>query len=621
VFRGTSGFAIHRIARLLVASLMLTGATIGAALTVAAQTAAAAPGFGVGTVFVSDVTNNQVVELPAGGGAASTIASGLARPSGLAVDGAGDVFVADGNNDRVVEIQPGGAQTTIATGLSTPYDVDVDRAGDVFVADSGNDRVVEFPVGGGPPTTVASSLAFPTSVAVDSAGDVFVVEAALNRVIEVPAGGGPNTVVGAVSGAFDVAVDTSGNVYIAAPLGNAIYKVPAGNGTPVAIAIGLSDPTSVALDAAGNVYAADSQNGGVLVIPAGGGPATTLASGLGTTFGVAVWAPPPTFTADTPPASGTVGSPYTYTYTANTPVREPAAKFALVSGTLPPGLTLNPTTGELSGQPTTVGTFQFRVQTANAATASVSPLTTIQIQLAQQVQFTSTPPRDPVVGDTYQVTASGGGSGNPVVLSIDPSSPSGACAINSSGLVTFTGAGTCIITADQAGDATHAAAPQSRQSIDIAKAAQTISWTSSPPTHATVGGTYQATATGGRSGNPVIVSIDASSTSGACAISSSGLVTFTGPGTCLVIADQAGDANYRAAPQAPQSVAVSAAVLAHASPSSGPLPLTGTPAFRLLTLAVALALVGIALIAIAGYRREHPRPSVAVARDLTSTEP
>ena len=72
-----------------------------------------------GDVFVADYTGNQVVKIPAGGGAQTTVGSGLSGPSGVAVDGAGDVFIADQKNGRVVEVTPSGVQTTVpATGLS-----------------------------------------------------------------------------------------------------------------------------------------------------------------------------------------------------------------------------------------------------------------------------------------------------------------------------------------------------------------------------------------------------------------------------------------------------------------------------------------------------------------------
>jgi len=88
------------------------------------------------------------------------------------------------------------------------------------------------------------------------------------------------------------------------------------------------------------------------------------------------------------------------------------------------------------------------------------------------------------------------------------------------------------------------------------KASQTIAFTSSPPSPATFGGSYTPAATGGASGNPVVFSIDSSSGTGVCSISNSGKVSFTGVGTCVLDANQAGNANYNAAAQVQQSFAV-----------------------------------------------------------------
>jgi hypothetical protein len=86
--------------------------------------------------------------------------------------------------------------------------------------------------------------------------------------------------------------------------------------------------------------------------------------------------------------------------------------------------------------------------------------------------------------------------------------------------------------------------------------AQTITFTSSAPTSATVGGaTYTVAATGGASGNPVLFNI-ATASSAVCSMSGA-VVSFTGPGTCTIDANQAGNSTYNAAPQAQQSFTVS----------------------------------------------------------------
>src|SRR5579875_3724001 len=190
-----------------------------------------------------------------------------------------------------------------------------------------------------------------------------------------------------------------------------------------------------------------------------------------------------------------------------------------------------------------------------APTPTLQPLATTTITQANQaITFTSTPPSNAQVGGpTYTVTATGGASGNPVTFSIDPSASS-VCTI-AGAIVSFQATGTCVIDANQAGNANYLAAPQVQQSFAVSQGTQTITSTSSPPSNAAVGGpTYTVTATGGASGNPVVFTIDASATS-VCSISGS-TVSFIGAGTCVIDANQAGNANYLAAPQVQQSFAV-----------------------------------------------------------------
>jgi hypothetical protein len=56
-----------------------------------------------------------------------------------------------------------------------------------------------------------------------------------------------------------------------------------------------------------------------------------------------------------PMPEGTVGSPYSYTFTATGGT--PPYSFSKLYGELPPGLSLNNSTGELSGTPTASGTY------------------------------------------------------------------------------------------------------------------------------------------------------------------------------------------------------------------------------------------------------------------------
>ncbi len=92
--------------------------------------------------------------------------------------------------------------------------------------------------------------------------------------------------------------------------------------------------------------------------------------------------------------------------------------------------------------------------------------------------------------------------------------------------------------------------------VPSAANSQTIVFTSTPPPNAVVGGpTYAVTATGGGSGNPVVISIDAQST-GVCSLSGN-VVSFIGAGTCTLDANQAGYSLFPLpAPQVQQMIAV-----------------------------------------------------------------
>src|SRR6185436_3441646 len=106
----------------------------------------------------------------------------------------------------------------------------------------------------------------------------------------------------------------------------------------------------------------------------------------------------------------------------------------------------------------------------------------------QTISFTSTAPATATaLGPTYTVTATAT-SGLPVTFSIDAVATA-ICTIAGS-TVSFTSAGTCVIDANQAGNATFIAAPQVQQTFAVAHANQTITFTSTAPTSAVYQGTY-----------------------------------------------------------------------------------------------------------------------------------
>ncbi|WP_139019186.1 IPTL-CTERM sorting domain-containing protein [Acidovorax radicis] len=127
----------------------------------------------------------------------------------------------------------------------------------------------------------------------------------------------------------------------------------------------------------------------------------------------------------------------------------------------------------------------------NTITATMGVVVQQTALTSQVITFTSTPPVLPAVGGAYTVTAAGGDSGNPVVFTIDAASTAGACTVTGS-VVTFAGAGTCTINANQAGNATYAAAAQAQQTFVIP-----VTYTGTTVPTGGAGGAASASFTGG----------------------------------------------------------------------------------------------------------------------------
>lgn len=247
-------------------------------------------------------------------------------------------------------------------------------------------------------------------------------------------------------------------------------------------------------------------------------------------------------------------------YVRRVPTSGPAQAACGTSAATPTTSTSCSDTGVGLGAYTYEVVAVFRTWTATSAPSN--PVTVAQA--TQTIVFTSSP-TSPTYGGSYTVTATGGGSGNPVTFA---SATPGVCTVAGSS-VSFVHAGTCTINADQAGSAYYAPAPQSQQTFTVEKAAQPIAFTTPAPTTAVVDGAgYTPAATGGGSGNPVFFTIDAT-TAGTCSISG-GLVTYQHAGTCTVNANQAGDADHLAAAQVQQSYTVGQGAQAIAFTSTTP---------------------------------------------------
>ncbi len=115
------------------------------------------------------------------------------------------------------------------------------------------------------------------------------------------------------------------------------------------------------------------------------------------------------------------------------------------------------------------------------------------------------------------------------------------------------GTGACSVIANQAGNSYNAAAPTVTETVNAISLTQAITFTTPAPATSKSGDMFTVAATGGATGNPVIFTVGAGSV---CTNSGTNGATFTmtsNTGTCLVIANQAGNNNYAAA-QATETV-------------------------------------------------------------------
>ena len=244
---------------------------------------------GTGKLFIADTNNHRirvvdpsgVITTLAGDGNAGFSGDGgpatgarLNFPTGVFVDGSGNLFFADRENHRVRRVDTSGTITTVAGNgvfgysgdggpaalakLAFPSGVFVDGSGVAYIADRFNFRIRRVSTGG-TITTIAGngssgfggdggpailvSLAFPSAVYANAAGDLFIADRDNHRIRKVDGSGTITTVVGdgisgfggdggAATGAslsqpYAVFGDVTGNLFIADTNNRRIRKVAA----------------------------------------------------------------------------------------------------------------------------------------------------------------------------------------------------------------------------------------------------------------------------------------------------------------------------------------------------------------------------------------------------------
>ena len=291
------------------------------------------------TATVTRVAGNGTPGFSGDGGPATNASLNL--PTGVAVDGAGNLYIADMSNSRIRRVTPDGTISTVAgngtagfggddgpatsASLNQPTAVAVDGAGSLYIADSTNNRIRRvtldgniatvagngapgFSGDGGPATSAIINS--PSGVAVDGAGNLYIDDAGNYRIRRVTLDGNVATVAGngtqgssgdggpatsARLGYSDgVAVDGVGNIYIADSTNYRVRRVtPDGNiatvaGNGIADFTGDGGPATsasldfsagVAVDGAGNLYIADQGNNRIRVVTPAGTISTVAGNG------------------------------------------------------------------------------------------------------------------------------------------------------------------------------------------------------------------------------------------------------------------------------------------------------------------------------------------------------
>jgi hypothetical protein len=253
-----------------------------------------------------------------------------------------------------------------------------------------------------------------------------------------------------------------------------------------------------------------------------------------------------TFTS-TEPSAAVVGGP-TYTAAATA-----SSGLTVSFSSLTPGVCTSSGVNGATIAPIAVGTCTVAANQAGNATFNAAPQATqsfsVSAKAPQTISFTSTAPVGAVHGGTYAVSATAT-SGLAVVFS---SLTLPVCTV-AANTVSFVGAGTCTVAANQPGNASFLAAPQVTQGFAIGQASQTISFAAlADKAYGDANFTVSATASSG-----LTVSLAAS---GDCSVLGT-TVHLTGNGSCTITASQAGNTNYTAAADVPQTFAINKASVA-----------------------------------------------------------
>jgi len=261
------------------------------------------------------------------------------------------------------------------------------------------------------------------------------------------------------------------------------------------------------------------------------------------------------------------GSPITTTYGSAAPVLAATATSGLAPTYTATGSACSVTS---AGAVTilAVGTCQITAsQSGNGTYAAATPvLETLTVNAAADViTVPPTVPSTATVGANVPIGATTTSGLPPTYTSTTPA----VCSVSSTGVITTIATGACSVTVTQPAAGNYAAATPQTVNLAVSGGTNTITFLALPNTPFTsVPPVPTATAT---SGQPVTYS----SSTAACSVTASGVVTFNSIGTCSITANQAATGNYAAATPVTQSFLINPGVDAIIVPPN--VPTNGGP--------------------------------------------
>ena len=360
-----------------------------------------------GNCVVRKITSSGVVSTIAGtpGVSGSSDGNGTAALfgflSGIAIDSSGNLYVTDKTYNTVRKLSPNGSSWIASTivppgaGLNQPIGLAIDSQNNIFVDDTSNCVIRKISPSGnlsvfagtlgkvGATNAVGTSASFssPTGIAIDNANNLYVTDCGANTIRMITPSGvvttlggylgspgfldGPlNNTTGQFDHPFGIAVSSAGNIAISDASGTIIRQIStlstvsslagklgiSGRSDGTGSAASFYNVTGITFDSSGNIFMADMG-------------ASTIRKGY-----LASAVLPPVITSSLS-ATGTTNSTFSYQVVAsNSPTSYTATA-------LPAGLSINNTSGLISGMPTSAGTASIILTASNSGGSSSSTLT------------------------------------------------------------------------------------------------------------------------------------------------------------------------------------------------------------------------------------------------------